>query len=139
MSVRTSLRQTGAKTAIVKFEEKPLDDQNTTPSFVVKTDTAIAAVKAFIGFLFGFPPFEAPPGAAIPGATGAKPLVLRHRGQVLRQRRFAGIPGGSAAHEGRRGGINGWNPRRHRRCVAPAVSGGTATAGGTGGDERRLT
>lgn len=74
MSVRTSFKptfqQTGAKTAIVKFEEKPLDDQRTKLSFVVKTDPTITAVKAFIGFLFGFPPFDVPPEPRFPPPQG---------------------------------------------------------------------
>lgn len=66
MSVRTSFKQTGHKTAIVKFEEKPLGDQGTKPSFKVKTDPAIDTVKAIIGFLFGFAPLDAPPEPRLP-------------------------------------------------------------------------
>ena len=70
MSVHTSWKQTGVKTAIVKFEKKPVDDQDTKPSFVVKTDPAIAAVKAFIGFLLGFPPLDASPEPRFPAPQG---------------------------------------------------------------------
>ncbi|WP_288252977.1 hypothetical protein [uncultured Hydrogenophaga sp.] len=74
MSVRTSLRQPGHQTASAKFEKQPLDTQqngvSTKPSFVVKTDPSITAVKAFIGFLFGFPPFDAPPEPLFPTSQG---------------------------------------------------------------------
>jgi len=66
MSVHTSFNQAGPKTAIVRFEKRPIVDQGTNPTFKVKTDPAIDTVKAFIGFLFGFAPFDATPEPRFP-------------------------------------------------------------------------
>jgi len=85
MSVRTSFRQPGHQTASTKVEKQPLDTQqngvSTEPSFVVKTDPSITAVKAFIGFLFGFPPFDAPPEPRFPAPQGPSQPV---RGIVVK-------------------------------------------------------